>query len=186
MANSYGKPFITGDATVMWGHLHKLDTKFGDGNHNITVALTDDLKELLASSISDNGWKASKINGMSTNKEGVEVLKVKNSQFARKGISVFTCVDGNAKPTKASPFGNDVVRLRLVPCSLERDNSVSFYLEACQIIEKQPYDSTESSGFETVEGAYDGSDAEVQEEQISSSVAAEDITPEAEDVDLPF
>jgi len=186
MANLYGKPFITGDATVMWGHLHKLDTKFGDGNHNITVALTDDLKELLAGSIEANGWKATKINGMSTNKEGVEVLKVKNSQLARKGISVFTCVDGSAQPTKASPFGNDVVRLRLVPCSIERDGSVSFYLEACQIIEKQPYDSTESSGFSAVEGAYDGSDAEVPEERIASSVAAEDITPEDEDVDLPF
>ena len=60
------------------------------------------------------------------------------------------------------PFGGDRVKLRLSPAVLTRDQSLSFYLNGVQIIEKNVMDA---GGFEPTDG-FDGSDfvAPVKEE----------------------
>ena len=157
--------------------------KFGNPNYNITVELTSDLEQKIRDAAVDAGFgKVSKVNGIGTRDTG-KVLKVKNSQACKDGASgAFPCVDSNAKPTKAVPFGGDVVRLKLVPCLLERDSSMSVYLDGCQIIEKN--EREETSGFSTVEGGFDGSDAEAP--ATKDSFESEDVVDESENTDLPF
>ena len=186
MANSYGKPFVTDNADVTWAHLHKADVAFGNANHNITVVVTPELQTLVDNAATDNGWNPSKTNGIKNNKEGQRVLKVKNSQRARDGqTGAFPCVDANANNTNAVAFGGDAVRPRLVPCLLERDNSMSLYLEGVQIIDKKEYEGGSRSGFDTVEGGYDGSDASAPEIAETPATASEAVTPE-DSVELPF
>ena len=185
MANKYGKAFITDNVSVTWSHLHKPDTKFGNPNYNITVSLTDDLQQKITDAAAAAGFgKISKINGIGNREEG-KVLKVKNAQFIKDnpGAGAFPCVDASAKPTKAVPFGGDVVRLKLVPCYLERDGSMSVYLDACQIIEKNERDAGGSTGFGVVEGGFDGSNAEAPAAEGSN--LTEEVVEE-DNVDLPF
>lgn len=185
MANKYGKSFISSKVNVVWSHLHKPDTKFGNPNHNITVQLTDELEKEITEAAKVAGFTGiSKINGIGTRDEHGKVLKVKNSQFVKDnpGAGSYPCVDGSAKKTEAVPFGGDVVKLKLVPCYLDRDGSMSLYLDGCQIIEKNERDGG-SGGFEAEEGAYDGSSATAFED--SSEALAEEVTEES-DVDLPF
>lgn len=186
MANKYGKAFITDNVSVTWSHLHKPDTKFGNPNYNITVSLTDDLQQKITDAAAAAGFgKVSKINGIGNREEG-KVLKVKNAQYIKDnpGATSFPCVDANAKATKAVPFGGDVVRLKLVPCFLERDGSMSVYLDACQIIEKNEREGSGSAaGFSAVEGGFDGSNAEAPAAEGSN--LAEEVVEE-DNVDLPF
>ena len=158
---SYGKKIMSGDLEVVWSHLHAPDTAFGGKNHNITVILTKELEDAIKGAIKNSNFgKVSKINGISE-RDGSRRLKVKNSQQAAKGAVSFPCVDANAKPTRTVPFGGDTVRLMMVPAYLDRDGSVSFYLEGVQIIQKNESPSGESrGGFTPVEGGYDGSSAE--------------------------
>lgn len=187
MANSYGKPFITDNVDVTWAFLHKADVAFGNANHNITVAVTPELQAMIDNLGATNGWNPSKTNGMKNNKEGQMVLKVKNSQRAKNGeTGPFPCVDANAQSTKAVAFGGDVVRLRLVPALLERDNSMSLYLEGVQIIEKQEYEGGARNGFGAVEGGFDGADAAAPEVKETAATASEEIKPEAGNTGLPF
>lgn len=180
---SYGKKIVSGNLEVVWAHLHQPDTAFGGRNHNITVVLTRELEGAIKDSIkaSDFG-KVSKINGISE-RDGVRRIKLKNSQQAAKGVMAFPCVDAQAKPTRAVPFGGDVVRLQMVPAYLDRDGSVSLYLEGVQIIEKNE-NAANSNGFEPVEGGFDGSAAE------APTTGGTDFgtSPEVEqgDDDLPF
>ena len=150
MANKYGKAFITDNVSVTWSHLHKPDTKFGNPNYNITVSLTPDLQSAIKDAAQAAGFgKISKVNGIGNREEG-KVLKVKNAQVHQgrcPGATSFPCVDANAKSTKAVPFGGDVVRLKLVPCLLERDGSMSVYLDAVQIIEKNEREDSNGGGF---------------------------------------
>lgn len=185
MANKYGKAFITDNVSVTWSHLHKPDTKFGNPNYNITVSLTDDLQSKLTDAAQAAGFgKVSKINGIGNREEG-KVLKVKNAQYIKDNPSAtsFPCVDANAKSTKAVPFGGDTVRLKLVPCLLERDGSMSVYLDAVQIIEKNEREDSNGGGFSAVEGGFDGSNAEAPAAEGSN--LAEEVTEE-EAADLPF
>ena len=185
MANKYGKAFITDNVSVTWSHLHKPDTKFGNPNYNITVSLTDDLQQKITDAAAAAGFgKISKINGIGNREEG-KVLKVKNAQYCKDnpGATAFPCVDAAAKPTKAVPFGGDVVRLKLVPCLLERDNSMSIYLDGCQIIEKQEREEG-TGGFGVVDGGFDGADAEAPE--VKETIESEAVVAEDADADLPF
>ena len=187
MANSYGKPFVTESVDVTWAYLHKADIAFGNANHNITVVITPELDAMLTDTASANGWTPSKTNGIKNNKEGQRVLKVKNSQRAKNGeMGAFPCVDANAASTNAVAFGGDIVRLRLVPALLDRDNSMSLYLEGVQIIEKQEYEGGARNGFGAVEGGYDGSTAAAPQVEETAATTSEDIVPEAGAADLPF
>ena len=184
MANKYGKAFFTNNTTVTWSHLHKPDVKFGNPNYNITVALTPELESAIKDAAQAAGFgKISKVNGVGNREDG-KVLKVKNSQACRDGATgAFPCVDANAKATKAVPFGGDVVRLKLVPCLLERDISMSIYLDGCQIIEKQEREEG-TGGFGVVDGGFDGADAEAPE--VKETIESEAVVAEDADADLPF
>ena len=185
MANKYGKAFFTNNATVTWSHLHKPDVKFGNPNYNITVSLTEDLQTKLTDAAQAAGFgKVSKINGIGNREEG-KVLKVKNAQYIKDnpGATSFPCVDANAKSTKAVPFGGDTVRLKLVPCLLERDGSMSVYLDAVQIIEKNEREEG-TGGFGVVDGGFDGANAEAPE--VKENIESEAVVAEDADADLPF
>jgi hypothetical protein len=146
-------PFTTETVDVVWGHLHAPDTKFGEdtANHSITILVDDELQRKLDELLLDSG--ASKLNGMRVDDEGRTLLKAKSKTFVKKDIHTFPCRDAAAKRTDATPFGGDTVRLRLAPAVLTRDNSMSLYLNGCQIIEKRVMDD---GGFEATDG-FDGS-----------------------------
>ena len=178
MANKYGKSFVTPNATVTWAHLHKPDVKFGNPNHNITVELTEELSNLINDAAKKcNFSKVSKVNGVSE-RDGVKLLKVKNSQFAKDnpGTPTFPCFDSQNTKTTDTPFGGDVVRLRLVPALLERDNSMSLYLDGVQIIEKNEQSSA-AGGFDKVEGGYVA--------ETATAAMTEEAEPE-QGADMPF
>jgi hypothetical protein len=151
------KPFNTHTLDVKWGHLHAPDDKFGEdsSNHSVTVVVDKELQKTLDQVMSEAG--ATKINGMKTDDEGITLLKAKSKTFVKKGTKVFPCRDAQAEVTEACPFQGDKVRLRLSPIMLTRDGSLSFFLNGCQIIEKNEMDTTSGTGgFESTKG-FDGS-----------------------------
>ena len=152
MDNKYGKSLFSGDVHVTWSHLHKPDVKFGNPNHSLTVQLDEALQATLEETMKALGGK--KINGMGVNKEGHKTVKFKNTLKAKEGTQTFPCVDSDAKPTKALPFGGDTCRVKITPCLLGRDESISFYLEAVQIIEKGDTSGL-TTGFTKTEGFRD-------------------------------
>ena len=135
-------PFTTHTIDVQWSHLHAPDDKFGadSANHNITVVVDDELQTKLDQLLKESG--ATKINGMRTDDNGTTLLKAKSKTMVKKNVNTFPCRDAAAERTEAVPFGGDKVRLRLAPALLSRDNSLSLYLNGCQIIEKNMQDSS--------------------------------------------
>jgi hypothetical protein len=169
---------ITEPLMVRWSHLHAVDTKFGidAANHNITVVVDDELQKTLDEVVQSS--QATKINGMRTDDEGVTTLKAKTKVFAKKNVHAFPCVDAGANTTEAVPFGGDTVKLRLAPILIDRDNSLSFFLNGVQIIEKNEREF--ASGFDATEG-FDGKDFK------APVMAAPAEAPEQEGSDdLPF
>lgn len=169
--------FVTDTLEVVYGHLHRPDDKFGadSANHSVTIAVDSALKDKLDTLLKESG--ASKINGMRQDDDGPTLLKVKSKLFVKKGQETFPCRDANSKPTEATPFGGDKVRLRLNPAVLDRDNSMSIYLNGCQIIEKNTIDT---GGFTVVENGFDGADFKVPTTEPTSTE-----TP-AETDEIPF
>ena len=171
--------FITDTVEVIFSHLHKPDVKFGAdaANHSITVLVDEDLQKTIDSLQSK--MSATKINGMRTDDEGRVMLKAKTKLYVKKNVDTFPCVDANARDTEAIPFSGDKVRIQLAAMRLDRDNSMSLFLNGVQIVEK----NNSGGGFEATEG-FDGS-------SFKAPVAAatdEDATvpdQEAGD-DLPF
>lgn len=129
----YAKPFVTGNVIVKWSHLMKPDDKFGNPNHSVTVELTPELQKQLQSSVKELGGK--KINGLKE-QDGIKTIKFKNVLKAKEGIQVFPVIGPDTKPTDTVPFGSDVVRVKVTPALINRDNSVSFYMESIQLIER--------------------------------------------------
>lgn len=162
------QPFNTETLEVQWAHLHRADDKFGaPGHHNITVIVDDQLKDQLQKIAKDAG--AAKVNGFSE-KEGKKFIKVKSTLYTNppEGMEkkvAFPCVDSDTNPTNEVPMGGDKVRLRLKPFVISRDNSMSFFLNGCQIIEKNSAASSGGSGFSATEGYK----AEAQAETVPSN-----------------
>lgn len=144
--NKYAKPFVTGNVTVKWSHLMTPDDKFGNPNHSVTVELTTDLQKQLQSSVKELGGK--KINGLKE-VDGTKTIKFKNVIKAREGIKTFPVLGPDTKPTETIPFGSDVVRVKVTPALISRDNSVSFYMESIQLIERN-YQGSANSEFSAV------------------------------------
>jgi len=176
MMTSKIKAFVTDTVEVVYGHLHRPDDKFGadSANHNITVLVDDVLQATLDTLEKESG--ATKINGLRVDDDDRTLLKVKSKIFVKKGDTTFPCRDASSTKTEATPFGGDKVRLRLNPTILDRDNSMSIYLNGCQIIEKNAQDT---GGFDTVENGFDGSTYTVP------TTTTHTETP-AETEDLPF
>ena len=118
----------------------------------ITVVVDSDLRAKMDEIQQTLGAK--KINGMRED-DGVTLLKAKTKTYAKKNVTVFPCVDAKANSTEAVPFGGDKVRLKLAPIMIDRDNSLSFFLNGVQIIEKNDSPAA-ASGFEATDG-FDGS-----------------------------
>lgn len=144
--NKYAKPFVTGNVTVKWSHLMTPDDKFGNPNHSVTVELTTDLQKQLQSAVKELGGK--KINGLKE-ADGTKTIKFKNVIKAREGIKSFPVLGPDTKPTETIPFGSDVVRVKVTPALISRDNSVSFYMESIQLIERN-YQGSSNSEFSAV------------------------------------
>ena len=149
------QPFNTQTLDVKWSHLHRADDKFGaPGHHNITVVVDDQLNEQLQKIAKDAGVE--KVNGL-TEKEGQRLIKVKSTLYTNppEGMEkkvAFPCVDSDTNTTTEVPMGGDKVRLRLKPFVISRNNTMSFFLNGVQIIEKNSAVSTGSSGFEATDG----------------------------------
>ena len=176
--NNKTEAFVTETLEVKWSHLHKPDDKFGidTANHNITVILDEALEQQLEELQKELG--CSKVNGMKA-VEDTMTLKAKTKLYVKKDIKCFPCVDANASTTTALPFNGDKVKLKLYPMVIERDNSLSLFLNGIQIIEKSERDF-DGDGFEPTDG-FDGSShvAETVPESTDSD------TDETDD-DLPF
>lgn len=144
----YAKPFVTGNVTVKWSHLMAPDDKFGNPNHSVTVELTPELQKQIQSSVKELGGK--KINGLK-DQDGLKTIKFKNVLKAKEGIKTFPVIGPDTKPTDTVPFGSDVVRVKVTPALISRDNSVSFYMESIQLIERN-YQG-QNADFKPVDGA---------------------------------
>lgn len=144
--------FTTDTLEVKWAHLHAPDDKFGadSANHNITIVVDETLQSRLDEMVKSSS--ATRINGLRTDEEGTTLLKVKSKAFVKKNVHTFPCRDAAAKRTDAVPFGGDQVKLRLSPTKLDRDDSLSIYLNGVQIIQKEVRDT---GGFEPTDG-FDG------------------------------
>ena len=172
-----GNAIVTEELEVRWSHLHKPDTKFGidASNHNITVVLNEDTQKQMDDIAKEMG--CTKINGLRTDDDGINTLKSKTKLFVRKDVNVFPCVDAAAKATEATPYGGDRVKLKLTPVVIERDNSLSMFLNGVQIVEKAARDMN-TGGFEPTDG-FDGSEYQAP---ASTSTTSDSSTEE----DLPF
>ena len=170
--------FVTETLEVKWSHLHKPDDKFGveAANHNITIILDDALEQKLEELQQELG--CSKVNGMKA-VDDTMTLKAKTKLYVKKDIKCFPCVDANASATDALPFNGDKVKLKLFPMIIDRDNSLSLFLNGIQIIEKSDRDF-DSGGFEPTEG-FDGSTVAETVPESTDTDTDDDSTD-----DLPF
>lgn len=167
------KPFVTETVEVVWAHLHRPDDKFGadSANHNITIMVDKKLQKQIDEILKESG--ATKINGLRTDDDGNTLLKAKSKVFVKKGDTNFPCRDSQSNETEAVPFGGDKVRLRLSPTVLDRDNSMSIYLNGCQIIEKNTRDT---GGFTPTDG-FDNSEYAAPEDTATETPAETDEIP---------
>jgi len=183
MSNKYGKSVFTDNVMVIWSHLHKPDTKFGNPHHNVTVQLDDSLRTMLEDMQGE--LEAGKINGMGETKDGVKTIKFRNVLKAKDGIQTFPCVDSNAEITQAIPFGGDVCRLKLAPCKLDRDGSISFYLDGVQIIEKNDLGMA-GNGFTPTDGFKDEEFTPTSVPSTPEDAPVGADLPDEEVTDIPF
>lgn len=163
MANNYGNSFITDAAEVRWSHLMKPDDKFGNPHHSVTVVVTPELQKQLDSSVTELG--GGKINGMKADESGETLIRFKNNLKAKEGIMRFPILDSEDKETNTVPFASDKVRIRVTPALLERDGSVSFYMDKVQLIERNwtPSGSNTGGGMGKVDGGYVAEDSTSEE-----------------------
>jgi hypothetical protein len=172
MMTAKQKSFVTETLEVVYGHLHRPDDKFGadSSNHNVTVLVDETMQKTLDELLKTSA--ATKINGMRQDDDGRTLLKLKSKIFVKKGEQTFPCFDALSQKTEATPFGGDRVRLRLNPTVLDRDNSMSIYLNGCQIIEKN---ATDTGGFAPVSDGFDGSTFEAPKATQETAAETDDM-----------
>ena len=187
MSNTGNARVITMPLTVQFAWLHAPDTKF-DPNFSVTVPLTPELKTLMSDTAKKLGGK--KVNGVRdfTNNETGETTKVakfvNRILIEKENAKSFPCVDSANRPTSLFAMGGDVVRLSLTAKRLDRDGSVSFFLDGVQIIEKNVQAAGGGGGFDTYEGGWTSDSAPAPADEEPSF--DDDTTEEAADDDLPF
>ena len=174
--------FITDNVKVTFSHLQRPDDKFGadTANFNITVVMTPELETKIKQIVKQS--EAKKVNGVWENDEGTKLIKFKNRIMVKNGDASFGCVDARNQPTKAVAMGGDVVRLLLAPSLIQRDNSLSIYLDGVQIIEK----NTAATGFDVVEGGFTADEDFTPNDDPTEFSDDEPVTPAEGDDDLPF
>ena len=163
--------FNTPSVKVAWANIADPDEYRGTMKHQIQVIVTPELQEIIEG-VADGA----EINGLRQDNEGNTILKAKSSVYTKEGEVRFGRVfDATGKDTDVNPYKNDTVRLRLSPFRLD-NGSVSFFLNAVQIIEKLEYTgSGGGSGFDAVEGGFD-----------SGATTAADAPEEVSSEDMPF
>lgn len=144
------KSFVTKDLQVMFANLKTPDVYKNSKSHNVTVAITPELREVLNALSKEFG--GAKINGCRTlkpdNGDPIDVIKFKSKKSAEQSEE-FPCVDSQGKPTKAHPYRGDIIRCRITPWVVPDDGSISCGLNAVQIVKKTPYNP-----FAAVEGGF--------------------------------
>lgn len=180
------------NVTVRFAWLHTPDVKF-DPNFSVTIPLSDEVKSQLSAAAKQLGGK--KVNGVRTftdSQTGDEekVVKFTNRILIEKeGAKSFGCVDAQRNPCDAA-MGGDVVNLALTAKRLDRDGSVSFFLDGVQVIEKNSAGAGGGSPFDVVEGGYTAAaapaPAEAFEESAEPDFDDESSEEAADDDDLPF
>ena len=166
--------FNTTDAIVTWANIADPDEYRGTLKHQIQVRVDEGLSKLL-----NEKAAGAKINGLREDNEGNTILKAKSSVYTKEGETRFGRVfDASGKETDVNPYRGDTVRLRLSPFTLN-DGSVSFFLNAVQIVNKIEYAGSSGSGFDAVDGGF------VAEEAAPAPAAAPAADSEEAD-DLPF
>ena len=170
MKNNYGDSFVVGPAVVRWSHLLKPDDKFGNPHHSVTVIVDAEMQSQLDSAMQQLG--GSKINGFKADAEtGDNLVRFKNVLKAREGVMQFPVLDSQDQATDTVPFATDKVRVKVTPAKIERDGSVSFYMDRIQLVERN-YEGgggSNGGGMGKVDGGYVAETAPV--------AAAEDDTP---------
>tara|TARA_R100001015_G_C4630242_1_gene191735 strand:+ start:2095 stop:2610 length:516 start_codon:yes stop_codon:yes gene_type:complete len=170
MKNNYGDSFVVGPAVVRWSHLLKPDDKFGNPHHSVTVIVDAEMQSQLDSAMQQLG--GSKINGFKADAEtGDNLVRFKNVLKAREGVMQFPVLDSQDQTTDTVPFATDKVRVKVTPAKIERDGSVSFYMDRIQLVERN-YEGgggSNSGGMGKVDGGYVAEAAPV--------ATAEDDTP---------
>jgi len=179
--------FITPNVNVTFSHLHRPDDKFGtdSANFNISVTLTPELENEIKALVKTTGVK--KVNGIWEDDNGNKQAKFKNRIMVKNGEKAFPCVDSRNQPTRSVPMSGDVVRLLLAPCVIQRDNSLSIYLDGVQIIEK----NGSNTAFDVVDGGFtDSADDSYTPNDDPSEFLNEEGDDHAvalsDDDDLPF
>lgn len=166
MKNDYGDSFVVGPAVVRWSHLLKPDDKFGNPHHSVTVVVDSVMQGQLDAAMKQLG--GSKINGFKADSEtGDNLIRFKNVLKAREGVSQFPILDANDQETTTVPFATDKVRIKVTPAKIQRDGSVSFYMDRIQLVERN-YEGGGGSGggMGKVEGGF-----------VSETVPPEDDVP---------
>lgn len=177
--------------TVKFAWLHTPDTKF-DPNFSVTVALTDEVKAKLSAVVKQLG--GSKANGVRTftdsqTGEGEKVIKFTNKILLMKeNAKSFQCVDSAKNPCDAA-MGGDVVNVALTAKKLDRDGTVSFFLDGVQLVKKNSNGGGGSNDpFDTIEGGYSAASAPAPQDAFEDDApeAAADPVVAEDDDDLPF
>ena len=144
--NTYGKNFITHNVSGFWSNLSAPDIKFGNPNHSVTVEVDPQLNKVLLAAMTELG--GTKINALK-DYEGKKLIKFKNTVVAKSGTQVFPVTGADLVATNVIPFRSDLVRVKVTPVLLQRDNSVSFYMSEIQLIERR-YQENDSVSFSKV------------------------------------
>jgi len=159
--NNYGDTFVTPVSIVRWSHLMKPDDKFGNPNHSVSVIVTDELQAQLDTALAELG--GNKINGLKADKDtGDMIMRFKNVLKAREGLSSFPILDSDDNITTTVPFATDTVRVKVTPALISRDDSVSFYMDKIQLVERnwEPSGDLDSGGMGKVKGGFVAATAE--------------------------
>lgn len=169
--------FNSNTVEVTWANIADPDEYRGTLKHQIQVIADEELTTLL-----EGHANGAKINGLRQDAEGRSILKAKSSVYTKEGETRFGRVfDSVGKDTDINPYRGDKVRLRLSPFTLN-DGSVSFFLNAVQIVEKVEYaGGASSSGFDAVEGGFEA--ASVPAAPAAPVATQPEVTA---DDDLPF
>lgn len=163
--------FNTPALDVRWADIARPDSFKGSLKHQIQVIVTDEMLNLLKEYAGTR-----KINGLREDGDNT-IFKAKSVVYTRDGKERFERVyDSQGTLTEENPFGGDVVSLRLSAAELD-DGSMSFYLNAIQILHKNSQSSDGGSPFDSVDGGFVSPEVTTTTEEVPAAAAAEEDIP---------
>lgn len=165
--NTYGKSFMIENVEARFTHLDRADDKFGNPNHSVTIYPPTDLVERLQA-------KAAVVNGLKPDDASPTgfTLKVKSTKAVKKGMARFPRIDAEGNPTNESIWGGDLVTVRVTPCILALNGSMSLYMEGIKLVEKR---TEGGAGGAAVDDAWGFGDTPADAEPNSEGLDDEDF-----------